>query len=197
MVEKATVGRLAFLGNITKMLRSVRLFIGRFHMTSRTSRSNGSLILLVVMLTSAVLPWVAPVRRVLHAALNCQTRQCVEVRYKAKSAIPGVDPRNIYCVRYSDAFGVHIARAYSARIAVSDCYGQESVGGTPSEDRADQVDGHYWEVVCVPDCLYIPDHSKCSGIVAEYLSEANTDTFPTKCKVGYPPPPEPDPEPDP
>jgi hypothetical protein len=163
------------------------------------ARSNGSLLLLIVMLTSAILPWVSPVRRVLQAALNCQTRQCVQVPYMANG--PG-DSRNIFCVRYRAEFeGVrNWGKAYSAQVAVSNCYGQDSVGGTVSNDVKDRVAGHYWEAECTPDCADVPADSLCSGRAARYVSGPQQLSFSTKCVVEAPPPPpppEPDPDPDP
>lgn len=164
-------------------------------MRSHIARSNGSLLLLVVMLTSAILPWVSPVRRVVQAALNCQTRQCVQVPYMANG--PG-DSRNIFCVRYRAEFeGVrNWGQAYSEQVAVEDCYGKDSVGG----NHISLAEGHYWEVVCTPDCSDIPADSYCSGRVAQYLSPAKMDRFYTRCQLEEPPPPpppEPDPDPDP
>lgn len=157
-------------------------------MTSRISRSSGSLVLLVVILTSAVLPRVLPVCRILYAQLNCQTRYCVEVRYQAK--VPGVDRRNIYCVREMVENGKHKGKAYSEVCAVENCYGQNSMGGR----AADFTRGHYWLVECIPDCSDIPDTSLCSAGVRDYLSTAMETEFPSKCRLGDP---EPDPNPNP
>ncbi|GIW91941.1 MAG: hypothetical protein KatS3mg109_2373 [Pirellulaceae bacterium] len=132
---------------------------------------------------------VVPVGAIVYAQLNCQERRCVEVRYQAKDPDKG-DIRNIYCVRTRFANGVHHGYAFSLVRAYDNCYGQDSKGGESTDRKA----GTYWEVKCDPDCNFIPDDAACSGMVAEYLSDARDLDFATKCTgLG----PEPDPQPDP
>ncbi|GIW91921.1 MAG: hypothetical protein KatS3mg109_2353 [Pirellulaceae bacterium] len=147
------------------------------------SRLSATLVLLWAVLAALA---VLPVCAIVYAQLNCQTRSCVEVRYKAKDLDKG-DTRNIYCVRTEVKNGEHFGYAFSTIHAVENCYGQNSVGGKATDFQQ----GHKWEVKCDPDCTEIPDNSLCSGAVLDYLSDAMPVELPTKCKVGLDPQPDP------
>ncbi|GIW96293.1 MAG: hypothetical protein KatS3mg110_4334 [Pirellulaceae bacterium] len=147
------------------------------------SRLSATLVLLWAVLTVLA---VVPVAAVVYAQLNCEFRSCVEVRYKTWDANT---TKNVYCVRTEFKNDEHWGYAFSSVFAVKNCYGQNSVGGTPTNFKM----GHRWDVLCAPDCGDIPNDSLCSGMVVSYKSDPMMKDFPTKCFQGVDEPPQPDP----
>jgi hypothetical protein len=134
---------------------------------------------------------VLPISAIVHAQLNCMIRQCIEIPFKDNGENMG---KNVLCLRTKVENGIHKGLAYAAPTAHLDCYGQNSVGGN-IVTRV--INTHARDVVCRPDCDGIPDNTKCSGVVEEYLSGPMPINAGEKCTIGVDPPPDPEPDPDP
>ncbi|GIW91937.1 MAG: hypothetical protein KatS3mg109_2369 [Pirellulaceae bacterium] len=155
-------------------------------MVSRVACSVTSFLLWSVLVALLVLP----ISAIIRAELNCMERKCVEIPF-----VDNGEGKNTLCVRIGFYNGTHYGKAYGSPVAIGDCYGQNSVGGKPSDEEIDQVDSHCWRVRCQPDCGNVPLSSYCSGIVLEYVGTPQPSTHPTRCKPD--PAPDPGPEPDP
>jgi hypothetical protein len=105
-----------------------------------------------------------------YADPNCQTRECIEVRYEAKAKD---DKRNKYCYfSFVDVDGY----AYSATFAAI-AYGQDVKGG--QTDTNSRLAGQFLRCKGKIDCklaLY-----PISGTVDSYTTEPDPFTFKTKC----------------
>jgi hypothetical protein len=108
-----------------------------------------------------------------YADPNCNTNQCVEVRYEAKAKD---DVRNKYCwVRSSDQ-KTSPPFAFSVVYATYG-YGQNSKGG--KLDPKSGVLGYYLKCQGTSDCKVA--RYPVSGTVDSYSGEPINDSFKTKC----------------